>query len=251
MIIGNDGWPVAEPGDPEIVIIKAHPSRTLPLDRGVPVGLVWHYDAVRADAPSMNRRLQGKAGEKGAAARNVSWHVNLLRTGTQIWCVSALRGGRHVGKPGKIRGKVQSANRNLIGVELANAGHLHRVNGRYYASWKRDGAGVEKRSLGPDPKSEIANVYGGKLGVPAQEAFTMAQRESAIVLCNALLKRFPDLSRADLAYTHEFFDHPRKGDPGQAWCVGHLPAVLEAVEDPTPTGAEALAEVKRLIGGLL
>lgn len=258
MKIGIGGWPEAEAGDKyKDTIIPAHQSRTLALDTGEPMGLIWHYDAVIRDVVLANR-LKGKVGDKGASDRNVSWHVNLMRTGERVWSVPALRGGRHVsGNKRMVRGKLRSGNRNLFAVELANAGHLHAVvidgKRRFFASWKRDKDGTEKKSLGPDLKTEFAGdrVYGGHSGVHPQEAFTLAQQESAIELCNALLSRFPKLSRADLRYTHEMFDAPRKTDPGAAWMVAHLPYVMRAVKDPTPTGMEALAELDGLIQGLL
>ena len=252
MRINEEGWPVTELGDRyKDLVIPCHVSRTLPLDTGEPLGVVWHYDAIHKDV-QLAPRLVGAAGDKGASKRNVSWHVQIMRTGKRVWSVPAVRGGRHVGKPGKIRGKVRSANRNLVAVELAGAGHLHRVGDRFYASWKRDKDGVERKALGPDPKTEIpkARVYGGHSGIPAQEAFTDAQEASALELCNALLAGF-DLGVADLQYTHEFFDRPRKGDPGAAWCVARLPRILGQCRDSTPEGYNAFTRVKTQIDKLI
>lgn len=256
MKFDKDGWLVREPGDPEIEIIPAHLSRTYPkLDTpgGRPMGLANHFTATTSGEEAMARRLVGAPGEKGAAERVVSWHFLDLRTGKLIQQVSIYRGAAHIRNAGTIRGKIRRPNKTLLGFEHSNAGHLHAVAGRYYASWKRNKDGVEQKSLGPDPRSEIpASRVFGKPGVPYQERFTDAQGETFAKLGQALLELFPDWTKLDLTYTHEQFDAPRKTDPGQAWLSEVQPKALAAITDPTPEAVydpfADLAELGRPIG---
>lgn len=245
-----DGWIVADPGDPTITIIKAHPTRTGSLDDDHMYGVANHYTATTGGELRMCGRLVGKAGTPGASARNVSWHFCGLRDGGLVQCVSLKRGAHHIVNAGIIAGKRRRPNHSLVGIEWANAGHLHKVGEKFYASWKRDKDGTERKSLGPDPKSEIPRerVY---LGKHPQEAFTDAQAATAIRLFNALLKHFPEWDRSSLTYTHEQFDAPRKADPGAAWTSGRMPMILATVVDPTPGPMQAWETTKKMIAGLL
>lgn len=238
MKFDDEGWLVREPGDPEIEIIHAHPRRCYPkLDTpdGKPLGLANHFTGTTSGEQAMAGRLVGAPGAPGAAERVVSWHFLNLRTGKLIQQVSIFQGAAHIVNQGMIRGKLRRPNKTLLGLENANAGHLHAVGGRYYASWKRDASGVEKKAMGPDPRSEIpASRVFGKPGVPYQEKFTREQTETFARLGQALLNQFPSWTKLDLTYEHRQFDEPRKTDPGQAWLVEVQPKALAAMVDPTP-----------------
>lgn len=260
MKFDQEGWLVREPGDPEIEIIRAHPRRCyskLDTPDGKPLGLANHFTGTTGGEQAMAGRLVGAPGAPGAAARVVSWHFLNLRTGKLIQQVSIFQGAAHIVNQGMIRGKLRRPNKTLLGLENANAGHLHAVGGRYYASWKRRknaaGEWVEDPKLGPDPKSEIpASRVFGKPGVPYQERFTREQTETFARLGQALLNQFPSWTKLDLTYEHRQFDEPRKTDPGQAWLVEVQPRALAAMVDPTPEAVydpfADLAELPRPIG---
>lgn len=237
MKFNTEGWLLREnDDDPEIEIIPAHLGRTYSkLDTGEPLGLVQHYTGTTGGEEAMARRLIGMPGDPGAADRIVSWHFLNLRNGKLIQQVSVLRGAAHIVNAGLIEGVMRRPNKTLLGCENANAGHLHRVEGRFYASWLKDEKGNESRALGPNPKSEIPaeRVY-GRPGVHYQERFTAAQVVTATALGNALLRRFPHWTPTSLTYTHMQFDQPRKMDPGRAWTDEVQPHLLANVVDPTP-----------------
>lgn len=231
------GWLVRDPGDPEVHHFKANPARTQKLEDGVAYGHVTHYAATTGGELGMAERLTQapKLDKRTGKIRSVGWHFTTPRDGSIAQTIAIDVGGRHVKNAGMIGGRIRRTNKNTTADEKGNAGHLHRFEGEYFASYKRDANGIEKRSLGVDPKShiKIERVF-VRPGSHPQERYTEAQIATTILLWNALLAAHPHWTIADLLHQHMHFDAPSKMDPGDAWTLVALPEVMKGIVDPTP-----------------
>ncbi len=233
MKVGADGWLEATAeGLPPILRIPS--SRTTELEVGIPgpLGLVWHWTGGHSRSTTFAKALADEIRTFDRAKdRAASWHVLIAKDGTVIQSVPFTKGSWHVGKPGRIAGRLfGNINRATVGCELVNAGKLELVGGKFYCwpYWLNP----DHHAAGPDPKLEIVteravHVDGALAGDQAgwYDDFPMEQRLAAQRLAQALALRFK-LSREDTAWGHVDFDPTRKVDPGPLWRKRYLPIIL-------------------------
>ena len=228
MLIDSHGW-LTRSDDANPTVVHVPTRRTTTLDGAAPLGVCWHWtagdygvDRGHQDSVDLARWIAEGSGP--------SWHVLIDKDGAVIVSASAFVGTNHVGKVGDIGGRRLAVNRNLIGIELENAGELVRVGGHFYAwpVWKADAKGVASRALGPDPRYRVDAGRAVNDCEQVFDAFTDAQEWSAELVVRALVARF-GFTRADLSYGHVDFDAPRKMDPGPVWRLEVLPRILDRV----------------------
>lgn len=225
MRVRNDYWLEAEP--PEEV--RRIPSiRTSALDGGVPLGLVWHWTGGPAKNPlyPINLANDIRAYDR-TKDRAASWNLLVAKDGRLIQSIPFNMGSWHVGRPGRIQGKLfGNINRGTIGVELENSGRLEKVGDKYYCwpFWKDP----LEPNLVADPRWEVAAIRARQVGEQYFDEFPAAQEAAALQLVTALVKRFK-WPRGAFEYGHSTFDYPRKEDPGPVWMSEVLPRILDAV----------------------
>lgn len=228
MLVNAQGHLVQEAGDPPIISIPT--SRTVPLEQGAPVAVVWHWtagdvddDTGHADSVSLAKWIAG--------GRGASWHVLIDKNGTLVQSAPFLRGTNHVGQVADVLGVRRSVNRTCLGIELENAGDLRRIGERLYAwpYFRRNEKGVPDRALGVDPKLAVSSLRGQERGGVHYDRYTEAQEKSAELLVRAIAKRF-GFERPAFEYGHVTFRPPSgKIDPGPLWMDDVLPRVLGRV----------------------
>src|SRR5262245_43281835 len=120
MRIDDEGWLVAEDGDPAVT---RYPTvRRYALVVPAPLGIVWHWTAGRGGpgfAEALARRVQTY---RRGIDRAASWNVLIAKDGGIHQSAPLTVGTWHVGRPGVIAGRrFENVNRATVGCELENA----------------------------------------------------------------------------------------------------------------------------------
>jgi len=227
MKIGADGWleAVAD-GLPPVLKVPSVRTTELAVDIPGPQGLVWHWTGGHSRSTTFAKALADEIRTFDKAKdRPASWHVLIAKDGTIIQSIPFNRGAWHVGKPGRIAGRLHAnINRATVGCELVNAGKLEQVGGRFYCwpFWLHP----DHPEQGPDQKLEIEPARAIQVADGWYDDFPIEQRQAGQRLAQALALRY-GLSRADTAWGHVDFDAPRKMDPGPLWRERYLPLILD------------------------
>ncbi len=227
MKVDDQGWLVAEDGDPTV---KKYPTvRTSPLAVPAPLGIVWHWTAGRGEpgfAESLARHAQTY--QRGID-RPASWHVLIAKDGAVFQSAPFTIGAWHVGRPGIIAGRhFENINRATVSCELENAGRLQEIGDSLYCWPFFSNPGAPEHERRADPRCAVEPDRAVLTGDGLFDAFTQAQEVSASQLLAALVSRF-GWTRDVCAYGHVDFDYPRKEDPGPLFRRGVLPRVLDKV----------------------
>lgn len=228
MRIDEEGWLVAQDGDPAVV---RYPTvRRGPLAVPAPLGIVWHWTGGRGGrgfGEMLARRAQTY---RRGIDRAASWHVLIAKDGAIYQSAPFWVGTWHVGRPGVLAGRrFANINRATVGCELENAGRLRNLGDRFYCwpFWSNPGAPAHERR--PDPRCAVDASRA--MAVPGEgtfDDFPPAQVASAARMLAALVARF-GWSRQASAYGHDDFDGLRKEDPGPLWKRQRLPGVLDEI----------------------
>ena len=223
----EDGWLIAEEGDPVIHHIPT--TRTCKLDTPKPLGIVHHYTGGVGNDLARNLAERIRTYDR-KVDRPASWHLIIAKSGEIFQSASLLRGTWHIGRNGTVGGKPwKNVNRVTIGIELENAGRLRRVGDRYYCHpyWKNPDADPSARV--PNPKLMIDSSRAKRFpGVGVFETFTTAQEETAARLLSLCVGEF-GWDKAACSHNHSDFDSPRKEDCGPAWNRDCLSKILGKV----------------------
>lgn len=240
MKVDDQGWLVAEDGDPSV---SRFPTvRTYGLATPAPLGIVWHYTAGRG-GPGFSEALARRAQTfRRGVDRPASWHVLIAKDGAVYQSAPFTVGTWHVGKAGVIAGRrFDNINHATVGCELENAGRLRKLGDQVYC-WpyfvNPEAPEYERR---PDPHYAVDPQRAVLTNDGLFDAFTPAQESSATALLRALVARY-GWTRDVCAYGHVQFDPARREDPGPIWKQPILPRVLdklfgEAVAVATNAGA--------------
>ncbi len=212
MYVCNKGWLVAEEGDPPLVIIPS--VRATKLAMKVPRAVIWHWtgpvEDVRQHVESIQTYETGKDTPR-------SWHILVARDGTIYQSLSLLTAGWHIQKGGMIgMNYYRSLNKATVAISLENVGRLKSVDGRWRCVSGR------KNTTGP----EVTVTEPVKRGSAHYVPYTDSQKESAVHLMHALMRRF-DWKPKAFAYGHRTFDFMLHDDPGPIWMEDDLPQMME------------------------
>jgi N-acetyl-anhydromuramyl-L-alanine amidase AmpD len=229
MNVGNDHWLVTqESGLPAVLKVPSSRTTDLAVELGGPAGIVWHWTGGPARGPAFATALAGEIRTFNPSRdRAASWHVLVAKDGRLLQSIPFNRGSWHVGRPGRIAGKLHAnINRATVGVELENSGRLEQVGGKFYCwpFWLNP----DHHDTGPDPKLEIPAERAELCGGVHFDAFPLAQEVAAARLMSALVLKYK-ITREDCQYGHRDFDPVRKEDPGALWQEVVLQRVLKRV----------------------
>ena len=240
MKVGPDGWLVEDAeGLPPVLRVPSVRTADLASDIPNPLGLVWHWtggharNTIYAKALADEIRTFDRTKDRAA-----SWHVLIAKDGTILQSIPFNRGAWHVGKPGRIAGRLfGNINRATVGCELCNAGELKLIGGKFYC-WPYF-LHPDHPEQGPDPQLEILSdraihvdaAADGSLEAGWYDDFPREQRQAAQRLAQALALAF-NIQRDDMAWGHVDFDSPRKMDPGPLWRGRYLPMLLDLTYGP-------------------
>jgi hypothetical protein len=114
MRLDDEGWLVAEEGDPAVA---RYPTvRRSPLVVPAPLGIVWHWTAGRG-GPGFAEALARRARTyRRGIDRAASWHVLIAKDGGIHQSAPFTVGTWHVGRPGVIAGRPLWKRERLPGV---------------------------------------------------------------------------------------------------------------------------------------
>lgn len=203
-------------------VTRVPTARTVALVVLRPLAIVWHWTGGgdpaalcrrirRLPPPSFattrERQAASAAGIEPAAS---SWHLLIHRDGTVTQSAPLLSGTWHVGRKGRIDGKLVEINRTTVGIELDNLGELSAAPG---GGWTNG-----TYTVGDD--REVVGVAGH-----TYDAFPAAQQRAALDVLRAVASSY-GMSRAHASFGHCDFDSPRKFDPGPVWRGVVLPRLL-------------------------
>lgn len=204
MRIDTFGW-LASDGDSDPPLVTRPTARTSPLLLG-PLGVVWHWTGPIGDPLRLVERVQGY---RRGLDRAASWHVLIARDGTVYQSAPSTRATWHVGRPGEIGGhRLGNVNGATFGVELENAGRLHKVGPMFLA-------GVHRV-----PAERAVRTSLGWF-----DRFTPEQEHAATRVLAALIERF-GWKRKVCGYGHAGFNRAKE-DPGPLWFAA-LPTIVDA-----------------------
>jgi len=199
--------------------IRVPTKRTTALDVPHPLGLTSHWTG-GGDPAALARRIRAlppppgatpaereRASKTGIEPAASSWHLLVAKSGDVIQSAPFTVGTWHVGRSGRVGGRIRVVNKCTIGMELDNLGEVHAdgdewTNGKY--------------------RTQVAPVeIAGRFFDP----FTEAQELACVRIVRDLVEAY-GFKRRDLSYGHSEFDPGRKHDPGPLWRGTVLPRVL-------------------------
>lgn len=221
MPVTKDGWlELAASGLPPVIRIPS--ARSNGLDVPKPLGVVWHWTGGVGHTPKFATNLAESIRTYNRVKdRPASWHFLVARDGRILQSVPVTMGAWHVGRPGRIGGKMfGNINRATVGIELENAGLVKDMGGAHFEAWPFDGTAKL-----PDTRL-LAEAAGALYDDFPEEQVAAAQR----LLTELVL--WAKWDRSVCSYGHRDFDPERKIDPGPVWAEKHLPRILDGVFGP-------------------
>lgn len=243
MHVNAEGWLVAaDPGDPQVQQVPAHPARVGPaivcVD-AIPVAPVWHTTDVLSPAERSARNWQDapRPGETSSA------HVIIGRDGVIQQCVPFRRIAYHVRGGGHVAGaEVRHVNYSTVGIELENVGAVRRLDaaagvpGFYgWPYYRRDASGAAREELGADPLVRLDDSRGARVDLVSGrycDAFPDEQVATAGLLLRALVQAY-SWRREWSGMGHVDYEPARKLDPWPLWRERLQPLVLDLAFAPS------------------
>ncbi len=191
------GWLESSPGE-TTPIIKIPTSRVHRLGSGTPKGIVWH---TTDDPPTRTycRDLATRWSQPPSVGEKMkSVHVLIDRPYGAIYQLAPFDVGCH-----HTQGLIDGAaiNEQTVGVELANAGRVKLVEGRWYA-WSPGWQAKPDRLVTDGIKKSKAGGY--------WQEFTPQQLMAAKLVFAALRQEWPEIR----SYYHGDLDPVHREDPG-------------------------------------
>jgi N-acetyl-anhydromuramyl-L-alanine amidase AmpD len=221
MRVDEQGWLVAEDGDPPLVVLPS--VRATKLGMKKPKALIWHWSGtITETALQATERIQTYTPEKDSPK---SWHVLIGKDGTVYQSVSLHMAAWHTHRSGILGvNYYQNINKATLGLILENAGRLRRVNDQWHTQppWRKKKP--VKDVLSPTIDASRVTMH----GTIGYDTYTGQQEASAESVLRAIVNYYGIL-RKYCTVSHSSLDYPRHEDPGPLWMDVVLPRVLGRV----------------------
>ncbi len=201
----EDGWLVADDGDPEVKQFRT--NKFGKLAQPTPLGMVWHETGyLGVDMEEFASRQV--PGSPRYSTRQASEHGIICRDGKILQLVSFTAKSWHVGNPGIVAGQhFSNVNDATVGMELESYGRMKKVDGKWCYF-------VDGKWLGDVPEADVRHAVqdGGYF-----HDFTADMVASATLVLGALVAEY-GWGKDVCLYGHaDFADHASREDPGPLW----------------------------------